>query len=123
MKVTVLAPWAAPKPVPVMVTEAPTAPEAGDRLVMAGAGATVKLIPLLATPLAFTTTLPVLAPVGTGTAMLVALQLAGVALVPLKATIPLPCAAPKLLPVMVIDAPTAPEVGDTLVMLGTGTTG
>src|SRR5438093_6674233 len=40
------------KPVPVMVREAPTAPETRDRLVMAGVGTAVKLIPLLATRLA-----------------------------------------------------------------------
>jgi hypothetical protein len=42
---------------------------------MFGAGTTVKLIPLLATPAVFTTTLPVVAALGTVTAMLVAFQL------------------------------------------------
>jgi hypothetical protein len=45
---------------------------------------TVKATPLLATPLTVTTTSPLVAPVGTGTTMLVALQLVGVAAVPWK---------------------------------------
>jgi hypothetical protein len=52
---------------------------------MLGAGMfTVKLTPLLATPPTVTTTLPVVAPDGTGATMLVALQLVGVAAVPLN---------------------------------------
>ncbi len=73
-----------------MVTAAPTAPEVGDRLVMLGAGTTVKLTPLLFTPLAKTTTVPVEVPLGTVTAMLVALQLVMVARTPLNLTVPLP---------------------------------
>jgi len=76
--------------VPVIVTAAPTAPEEIDRLVMLGAGTTVKLLPLLATPLALTTTFPFVAPLGTVTAMLVALQVVTVAVVPLNFTVPLP---------------------------------
>jgi hypothetical protein len=41
-----------PKFAPLIVTEAPTAPVIGDRLVTLGAGTTVKLDPLLSTPLA-----------------------------------------------------------------------
>jgi hypothetical protein len=88
LNVTVLLPWAAPKPVPVMVTEILTAPETGDKLVMLGI--TVKLIPLLATPPTVTTTLPVVAPLGTGTTIEVALQLDAVAEVPLNVTVLLP---------------------------------
>src|SRR6266849_8131925 len=80
--VTVLEPSVAPKPDPMIVTGAPTAPVAGERPVMLGAGTTVKLTPLLATPMALTTTLPVVAPAGTGATMLEALQLVGVAAVP-----------------------------------------
>jgi hypothetical protein len=50
----------------------------------------VKLTPLLATPDAVTVTLPVVASTGTEATMLVALQLVGVAAVPLKLTVPLP---------------------------------
>ena len=66
--------------------------------------------------------MPVVAPLGTGTTMLVALQLVGVAAVPLKVTVLVPCDAPKLVPVIVTDVPTGPEVGFKLVMLGGGVT-
>src|SRR5436309_3060608 len=118
LNLTVLAPWVAPKLVPATVTDVPTAPEVGDRLVMLGVGRTVKLIPLLSTPLACTTKLPVVAPVGTGTTIDVALQLVGVAAVPLNLTVLVPWVEPKLVPVIATDAPTAPEVGDRLVMVG-----
>ncbi len=86
---------------------------------MLGAGTvTVKLTPLLATPLTVTTTLPVVAPAGTGTAMLVALQLVGVAPIPLKATLLVPWVAPKFAPVIVTGVPSTPDVGFRLVMLG-----
>ena len=62
---TVLVPWLAPKLVPVIVTDVLTGPDVGDRLVMLGATVTVKLTPLLAKPPTVTTTLPVVAPVGT----------------------------------------------------------
>ncbi len=107
-----------PKFVPVIVTDAPTAPEVGDRLVMVGVGSTVKLIPLLATPLTVTATFPVAAPAGTGVTIDVALQLVGVAIVPLNFTLLVPCVDPKLVPVIVTEAPTAPEVGDRLVIVG-----
>ena len=48
--------------------------------------------------------------------MLVALQLVGVAGVPLKEIVP--CVAPKFVPVIVTEVPTGPELGLTLVMLG-----
>jgi hypothetical protein len=47
---TVLVPWVAPKFVPVIVTDAPTAPDVGERLVILGVPSTVKLDPLLSTP-------------------------------------------------------------------------
>ena len=50
-------------------------------------------MPLLATPPTVTTTLPVVAPAGTGTTMLVADQVVGVAVVPLKVTVLVPCRA------------------------------
>jgi len=120
---TVLVPCVVPKFVPVIVTDEPTAPDVGDRLVMLGAATTVNEEPLLFTPLAFTTTLPVVAPVGAVATIDVAVQLPiVVAVVPLNATVPVPCVAPKFVPVIVTDAPTAPAVGDKLVMLGAGTT-
>ena len=53
-------------------------------------GVTVKLTPLLACPSTVTTTGPVVLPAGTGTEILVALQLVGVAAVPLKVTVLVP---------------------------------
>ena len=118
LKVTVLAPCDAPKFVPVMVTEVAAAPEVGLRLVMLGGTETVNGAPLLANPPTVMMTLPVVEPEGTGTTMLVALQLVGVAAVPLKVTVLVPCEAPKFVPLIVTEAPTRPDVGDRLMMLG-----
>lgn len=86
LNVTVLVPCMEPKLVPAIVTEVPTAPAVGDRLVMLGGGIKVKRTPLLARLPTVTATFPVVAPLGTGTTILVALQLEGVAAVPLKVT-------------------------------------
>ncbi len=118
LNVTVLVPWLEPKLVPEIVMDVPTAPEVGDKLVMLGVGNTVKLTPLLATPETVTTTFPVVAPFGTGTVMELAPQLVGVAPVPLKVTVLVPWLEPKLVPEIVMDVPTAPEVGDKLMILG-----
>jgi hypothetical protein len=105
-----------------MMTVAPTAPEVGDKLEILGVGKTVKLWPLLFTPLAKTTTFPVVAPVGTVVVMLVALQAVTVAVVPLNLTVLLPWLEPKLLPAIVAEAPTAPVDGVRLEILGAATT-
>ena len=118
LKVSVLDPWLAPKLVPEIVTTVPTAPVVGDKPVMVGAGATVNATPLLAKPPTVTTTFPVVAPLGTGTLMEVALQLVEVAAVPLKVIVLLPRLEPKFDPEIVTDVPTAPEVGDSPVMVG-----
>lgn len=118
LSVMVLAPWAAPKFVPVMVIEVPTGPEVGLRLVILGGTSTVKGTPLLAKPPTVTTTFPVVAPLGTGTTMLVALQLVGVARVPLNVTVLVPCEGPKFAPVMATEVPTGPDVGFRLAMFG-----
>ncbi len=81
-------------------------------------GVTVKVTPLLDVPFTVTTTGPVVASAGTGATMLVALQVVGAAAVPLNWTVLAPCDAPKLLPAIVTDVPTAPDVGLTLVILG-----
>ncbi len=123
LNVTVLVPWDAPKFVPVIVTGVPTAPEVTDKLVILGVGSTVKFVPLLATPpAAVTTTLPVVAPLGTVTPILDAPQDVTLAVVPLNVTAPVPCELPKFDPVTVTAVPTAPDVTDKLVMLGAGTT-
>jgi len=119
LKVTVLVPCVAPKFAPLIVTGLPTNPDVGFRLVTLGAGAvTVKLTPLLATPPTVTTTFPVVAPAGTGTAMLVALQLVGVAAMPLNFTVLVPCVAPKFAPLIVTELPTNPDAGFKLEILG-----
>src|SRR5262245_51080873 len=117
---TVLVPCVAPKFVPVIVTEAPTAPLVGFSDVIVAVGTTVNAEPLLATPPTVTVTLPVVAPAGTGTTMLVADQLVGVAVVPLNRTVLEPCVAPKFVPVMMIEAPTAPLVGFSEVIVAVG---
>jgi hypothetical protein len=53
--------------------------------------------------------------------MLVALQLVGAAATPLNFTVLVPCVPPKLLPVIVTDVPTTPDVGLRLLMLGVET--
>src|SRR5438034_10872754 len=98
--------------------DAPIAPLVGASDVMLGVGKMVNATPLLATPLTVTTTLPVVAPAGTGTTMLVADQLVGVAAVPLNVTVLVPFVAPKLVPVIVTAVPVGPLVGERLVMVG-----
>src|SRR5215472_6292203 len=122
LMLTVLLPCVAPKFVPVSVTAVPTGPLAGATVVRVGVGTTVKLTPLLATALTVTTTLPVVAPLGTSTPTLVAAQLATDATVPLKLTVLLPCVAPKFVPVSVTAVPTGPLAGTTVVRVGVGTT-
>src|SRR5712691_2174897 len=63
---------------------------------------------------------PVLAPAGTGATTAVLLQLLGVAETPLKVTVLLPWVPPKFDPWIVIELPTLPESGVTLLMLGAG---
>ena len=102
-----------------MVTDVPTTPDVGFRLViLGGGGITAKFIPLLATLPTVTTTFPVVAPAGTGATMLVALQLVEVAVAPLKVSVLALCFAPKFAPPIVTDVPAAPDVGFRLVMLG-----
>jgi hypothetical protein len=122
LNLTVLVPCVDPKLVPVMVTDAPTAPEVSERLVMPGAETTVKLLPLLDAPDTVTTTFPLVAPLGTVAAMLVALQLVAVAVVPLNLTVLVPWVAPKFVPLIVTDAPTAALVGVRVEIVGGTTT-
>lgn len=117
-KVTVLDPFVAPKFVPEIVTDVPAGPAVGEIPVMFGAEPTVKFTPLLASPPTVTTTFPVVAPLGTAAAMVVAVQLDGVADVPLNLTVLVPCVEPKFTPVTVTEVPTEPEAGLRLVMAG-----
>jgi hypothetical protein len=118
LKVTVLVPLLAPKLLPLMVTAVATGPLVGERLVSVGATVTVYVSALLARPLTVTTTLPVVAPDGTGTTMLVACQVVGVAAVPLKVTVLVPWFGPKLLPLMVTAVATGPLDGERFVSVG-----
>src|SRR5438552_15330733 len=96
-------------------------PDVGLRLVMLGAGTvTLKLTPFLATPPPVTTTFPVVAPLGTGATILVALQLVGVAAVPLNVTVLVLCVAPKFPPLLSFPARRSSDLGFRPVMLGPG---
>ena len=80
---------------------------------------TVKFTPLLGALFTVTTTLPVVAFAGTAIVMLVALHAPAVpADTPLNVTLLVPCEAPKFVPAIVTAAPTGPDVGLRLVMLG-----
>jgi len=120
LKATVLVPLVAPKLAPAIVTDVPTGPLVGLRVVILGAtdANTVNATPLLATPPTVTVTGPVVAPLGTGATILVALQLVGVAVVPLNRSVLVPCVVPKFAPAIVTAVPTLPDVGDRVVILG-----
>src|SRR5207247_3448146 len=95
LNTTVLDPCAAPKLVPVIVTDVPTGPDVGASDVIDGGTVTVNATPLLG-EFVVTTTLPVVAPAGTTATIDVALQLViDVAAVPLNATVLDPCVAPR----------------------------
>ena len=111
LNVTVLVPCGFPKLFPEIVTGVPTGPDVGFNPVIAGGCVTVKVTLLLATPPTVTTTLPVVAPEGTGTVILVVLQFVGVAAVPLNVTVLVPCGLPKFFPEMVTGVPTGPDDG------------
>lgn len=97
----------------------PAGPSAGDKLETTGVASTVKPTPGLGNPLTVTNTLPVVDPAGTVATIEVKLQLViVVAVVPLKVTVLVPCVEPKFAPASVIDAPTGPDVGDRLLMVG-----
>src|SRR6267142_1560938 len=86
---------------------------------------TVKATPLLANlstgPPTVTTTLPLVAPNGTGTTMLVSLQLVHVPGIPLNVTVLAPTDAPKFVPVIVTEVPLGPDVGLRFVIVGVTT--
>src|SRR5690242_9009656 len=83
---------------------------------------TVKRTPLLGEPATVTTRFPVVAPLGTGTTMLVGLQLVGDAAIELNVRVLVPWLAPKFAPVTVTTFPNVPNVGLMLLMLGAGIT-
>jgi len=113
-------PCVAPKFVPVMVTDVPAMAGLGDMPVMTGT--TVNEVTELAViPATVTVIAPEAVPVGTGATIDVALQLVGVAAVPLKFTVLKPWLNPKFVPVIVTGVATPPDVGEILEMIGAGT--
>ena len=101
------------------MTDVPTDPEFGFKLWMPGPDPTANTRPLLDSPATVTITGPVVAPVGTGTAILAGLQLVAVAKVPLKVTVLVPCAEPKFEPEIVTEVPVDPPLGDKFESTGT----
>ena len=71
---------------------------------------------MLALPPVVTITFPDEAPDGTPATIDESVQVKTEAVVPLNVTVP--AAEPKLVPEIVTDAPTTPDVGDMLVMAG-----
>lgn len=118
LKVTVLEPWEGPKFTPEIVTELPTAPATGDKLLIKGVCDTLNGTPLLTSPFAVITIFPDVAFIGTGTSMLVELQLVGDAAVPLNVKVLEPCAEPKFVPPIITEAPGAATLGDSQVIEG-----
>jgi hypothetical protein len=96
----------------VIVTGVPTLPAVGVMLVILTVA--VKFTPLLATPFTVTTTFPLVAAAGTGTVMLVSVQLVGVATAPLKVTVLAAWFGRKPAPWIVTAAPVLPAEGDRL---------
>jgi hypothetical protein len=98
-------------PVTVSVKAAPPAVAVvGESVVMVGVELlTVKGWPLLGTPPTVTTTLPVIAPVGTVATIAPGFQLMMVAATPPKVAVLEPCDEPKFDPEMVTEVPTGPE--------------
>jgi hypothetical protein len=113
-------PCVAPKLVPVIVTDVPAVVGLGDMLVMTG---TIdnEVTEVAVLPATVTLIAPEVVPVGTGATIDVALQLVGVAGVPLKFSVLEPWLDPKFVPVVVTGVPTPPDVGETPEMIGAGT--
>ncbi len=122
LNITVLVPWLVPKFVPLMVTGTPIGALDGDRLEMFGGPGVTNTIPLLGVPATFTTTGPVVAPIGTIVLMLAEPQFVTLATIPLKATVLVPWVEPKSAPVIVTRVPGGPKVGDRPNIPGTFTT-
>jgi hypothetical protein len=117
LKVTVPEACGPPKFVPVIVTDAPGAPVVRDRPEMEGGPVTVKPALFESTPFTWTITLPVAAPVGTETTILVSPQLEAVVVaVPLNVTVLAPCVAPKFAPRIVTVEIGAPLDGESPAM-------
>ena len=126
MKLTALVPLnvtavAPVKAVPLIVTVLPTGPLVGVKLVIVGAGITVKAAALVAVPPGVLTLIwPLVAPLGTVAAIEVAeVTVKVTALVPLNRTSEAPV---KFVPVIVTLVVTGPLAGVKLVTVGAGIT-
>jgi hypothetical protein len=113
------------KLMPPRTTEVPVTPLVGAKELITGAG--TKLVALVPTPVEVVTVIgPVVTLAGTNTVMEVIDQFeageAGAASVPLNLTVLVPCVAPKLVPVIVTEVPTAPPLGLNEVIEGGGRT-
>ena len=103
---------------PLMVTDVPTAPLDGEKLLIVGADplVTVKFDALVAVPDGVVTViLPVVAPLGTLAVIRPSFATLKLADVPLNRTLVAPV---KWLPLMVTDVPTAPLDGEKLLIVG-----
>ena len=101
---------------PVIVTIVPTAPLGGEKPVIVGARTTVNAAALVAVPAGVVTAIaPLVAPAGTVVLILEDPTVLNAALVPLNVTTVAPA---KFVPVIVTEAPTAPLVGEKLVIVG-----
>lgn len=123
LNATVLLAGVVLKFVPVIVTDAPTAPVAGVNDVIVGAMQpfTVKLFALVAViPFTVTVIFPVVAPAGTVVVIDVAVLAVTTAVVPLKFTVLFGGVVLKLVPVIVTVAPMLPLAGVKLMMVGVG---
>jgi hypothetical protein len=116
LKLTTLDTCVLPNPLPLIVTAVPTGPTAGDTLVIVAGIVNVSGFEFwLAT---VTINGPVVAFVGTGTAMLESLQVEGVPATPLNVTVLDPCDAPKFPPAIVTLSPALPVAGVALKIYG-----
>lgn len=113
LMVTKLLPFKTSKLVPVISSEEPTNPVVGANDVIFGGGkSTVKLAALvMVCPPTATDIAPEIAPLGTVAVILVVVLEVTVAVTPLNLTILLAGVELKLVPVIVMDAPTEPKVG------------
>ena len=119
LNLTVLLAVVVSKFVPVIVTDVPTPPLIGLKLVTEGGGITMKLVELVPVwPLTFTVIAPVVAPAGTEVVMLVAVLAVTVASVPLNFTLLFAGVVSKFVPAIVTDVPTPPLIGLKLEMVG-----
>lgn len=104
---------------PVMVTDAPTSPLVGVKLVIFGGTVTVNALPLVAVSVPTVTVIvPLVAPVGTATTNCVTVAELTVADWPLNLTALLVLVALKFVPLIVTEVPIGPTDGVKLAITG-----